>query len=422
MGGAVSKVFGGGTGAEESQTRQQQTSRPVIIPRQPPVIPLLTTGQGSRISVTPTFATAAPVGGVGPAPSVEDFRTLVRPLPMGDTFVAGQQAAAASAERRAAEGRIQDFLSGRVSGEQPIMPDLTGLNIGVSIDPSIAENREQLQQNLTALQGTVTSTIEDVQAQVQQIQDLPLPEVDVAGFDQITEWGVQQRNQLMNVDTQLGNQIGQLEQMYERLGRNAGGFIEARTRDLVEQRERARRDAARRGVSGPLAALATNPFDTSIADESAKAQQDIETARLQVREQQRLLAETRLGVQRQFEEVRRGEMAAMSEQFSQEDRRLQAGIARGEGVAGLAQVIQGGQGLLRNIIEDQTGLNQQALQQEFAELGLGAEIYNMVIQSQLARPTAQVSQGTSRTDSRTQGDVIGDIGRVFGMVGGAFGG
>ncbi len=48
-------------------------------------------------------------------------------------------------------------------------------------------------------------------------------------------------------------------------------FIQARVRPFLEQQEQARRGAARRGVFGPLQALATNPFTQAIADQTALA-------------------------------------------------------------------------------------------------------------------------------------------------------
>ncbi len=55
-------------------------------------------------------------------------------------------------------------------------------------------------------------------------------------------------------------------------------FIQARVAPFVEERERAARAASRRGVTGPLAALATNPFTRQIADQQALATVDAQAA------------------------------------------------------------------------------------------------------------------------------------------------
>jgi len=470
--GAISAMKGG-TGAQKSESESQSSTSPVVIPRFPAVIPSITTGQGSRISVTPRYntdqlntsgafgglarATGGTIGSGGAGgiagnfgglfnptvtqggnapekPTAQDYETISNPVRI-ETGSDGLDRVKENIARRkfdAAKGRIDEWNSwlageggprtggGEVQG--PAMEALTGLGINVNIDPSIAQTRQELFTNLEGLKGNVNAGLDSIGGQIAELQALKLPEIDTAGFDQISEWGDTQRGQLLNIDQNLSAQIGQLDQMYQRLGQNEGSFIEARTSQMREQREQAHRDAARRGLSGPLSALATNPFDVGIADEAAKAQMDVEQARLQVREQQRMVEETRIGVQQQFEEVRRGQLAAIGEKFAQAEGRIASATDRAGAIGGLNEVLQGGQSLLQSIINDQTGLNQNALQQEFMELGLGAEIYQMVINSQLETPTAQVSSSSSSGESSTQGDIIGDVGSIFGGIGGAMAG
>lgn len=65
--------------------------------------------------------------------------------------------------------------------------------------------------------------------------------------------------------------------------------MRARTQPFIEERERAARAAARRGVSGPLAALATNPYTARIADAATQATFDTQTAIRQGQEMTRAL-------------------------------------------------------------------------------------------------------------------------------------
>lgn len=115
-------------------------------------------------------------------------------------------------------------------------------------------------------------------------------------------------------------------------------FMQARVQPFVAQRERAGRDAARRGVSGPLSALATNPFTAQIAEQ--------------------------------------GSLAAFDSQ----------------------QAIAQRQVLARELAGDISGVGQQVLAQELAALGLSAEVIQMIINSQLEQTTDAQQFSESRTD------------------------
>jgi len=286
---------------------------------------------------------------------------------------------------------------------------LTGLDIDVSVNPEIATRREQLSENIEGIKQQVQGTITGIQQQIENINNLSLPEIDTARFDQITQQGEQQRGQLLQIDQGLGTQITQLEEAYQRLGESSNAFVEARTRGLMENREQARRDASRRGISGPLSALATNPIDSQIADERSKAAQDVADAQLNIRKEQRALQQTRLQVQQQFEQVRQGELTAVSEKFSQADQRFQAGRGQAVTAAGLEELVQGGASILQSLSSDQSGLNQQAFAQEITELGLGNEIFQMIVNSQLVTPTAQTSDSFGTSESSGGGDRWGDL-------------
>lgn len=286
----------------------------------------------------------------------------------------------------------------------PGAPALRELSIDVALDPNIAVRRGQIDQDIEGIKGQVQGTIAGIQQQIENINNLELPEVDTAQFEQIMEEGEQQRSQLLGIDQELGTQINALEGAYRQLGENSNAFVEARTRGLMESREKARRDASRRGISGPLAALATNPIDTQIADERSKAAQDVQEAQLQIRQEQRALQQTRLQVQQQFEEVRRGQLTATSEKFRQADERFSTGVSGAVSAAGLQELVQSGSSILSTLANDQSGLNQQAFAQEIAELGLGTEIFQMIVNSQLVTPTAQVSEATGSSFSQPAND------------------
>ena len=439
MGDSIGGFLGMGGEKSQSESYQESKSWPVTIPRLPPVIPRIGTGAGSYISVTPTYygqqtpgLPGATIGGpqVGPT-ATEQLNTpwwsgANIPSTPGVAVFGGETGGLSPVEylnKIVDPGRYEE-LKQQQQQEAFRPPDYTptGLDIQVSLDPSIATTRAEIQQGLVDLSDQVQGTITDIQGQIETVKAIELPDIDTARFEDISAMGDQQRVQLGQIDTQLGQQIGQLDQMYKRLGENQDSFLEARTRDLMTQRERARRDAARRGLSGSLASLATNPYDSQIADQRAEAQQEIEEARLHVRAQQRQLQETRLQVQRQFEEVRQGELNMLSEKFKQTEARFQAELGRETTAANLQEMVLGGQQLLQSILKDRSGLNAQAMAQELAELGLGMEVYQMVIGSQLAQPTGQraESYGESVSEAQRQGDILGDIGRIATGIGGLF--
>lgn len=139
-------------------------------------------------------------------------------------------------------------------------------------------------------------------------------------------------------------------------------FVQARVSPLVSERERARRDAVRRGVSGPLTALATNPFNQAISEEGARAAFDVQIAIKQSQE-----------------------------------------VARG-------------------LLGDISGEGRQLLEQELALFGLAQQEIRDIINSQLEQTVASSSQ-TQQTGAQKGllGPLAGGLGAVLGG-GGASGG
>ena len=132
-------------------------------------------------------------------------------------------------------------------------------------------------------------------------------------------------------------------------------FVQARTQPFVQARDAAARSAARRGVGGPLAALATNPFERELA-------------------QQRTLATAE----------------------------NQAAIARNQ------QMLQG-------LLGDISGQGQQMFEQELQLLGLTQQQARDIVASQLAPVTGQVSQ----TQQEQFGGLFpGGIPSMFSFLGG----
>ena len=76
----------------------------------------------------------------------------------------------------------------------------------------------------------------------------------------------------------IRNLIGDVQGDIQTLRGLENPFIQARVNPFIAQREQAARSAARRGVQGPLAALATNPFTSQIADQRALALQESQQA------------------------------------------------------------------------------------------------------------------------------------------------
>ena len=235
------KLFGG------AETKSED--RVSIIPRLPPVIPNISTGRGSFLNVTPTFATS------------------------------GQQI-------------------GEIRAPGPNVPitnrgALAGLDINLGFAPEIDEIRAETL-------GGRRNLLSNVQGDIETLRGLQNP------------------------------------------------FIRARVQPFIEQRERAARQASRRGVTGPLSALATNPFTRQIADQTALATAEAQTA------------------------------------------------------------IRSGQSLAQSLLTDISGEGQQLLAEELAALGLGNDVIQTIIASQLERPT--VTSGASKTTQQrgiTQG--FGDI-------------
>lgn len=133
--------------------------------------------------------------------------------------------------------------------------------------------------------------------------------------------------------------IGDVQGDIETLRGLENPFSRARVQPFIEQQERARRDATRRGVSGPLSALATNPFTQQIADQGA--------------------------------------LAAVETQGA----------------------IRQGQETIRGLLSDVSGEGRQLLEQELRLLGLGKDEIQQIIQSQLDQTVASEQESDSETQS-----------------------
>lgn len=172
----------------------------------------------------------------------------------------------------------------------------------------------------------------------------------------------------VDINTSLAPQIGELREEslagtrgligdvrgdIEALRALENPFTRARVQPFIEAQERARRDATRRGVSGPLSALATNPFTQQIADQGA--------------------------------------FAAFETQ----------------------QAIRQGQETVRGLLSDVSGQGEALLRQEMALLGLGQDEIEQIIQSQLEQPTF----ARQDSDSETQQGVASSIGQIAGGLG-----
>lgn len=165
----------------------------------------------------------------------------------------------------------------------------------------------------------------------------------------------------MDVDIGLAPQIGELREEGLAGFRNILGdvqgdiqtlrglenpFMQARVQPYISERERARRDATRRGVSGPLLAMATNPFTQNISEQGA--------------------------------------LAAFESQAA----------------------IREGQTLARQLASDISGSGQELLRQELALLGLSADVVQMIINSQLEQTTDSQSFSKSKTDPNIVGTLF----------------
>ncbi len=138
--------------------------------------------------------------------------------------------------------------------------------------------------------------------------------------------------------------IGDIQGDIETLRGMENPFIRARVAPFVAERERAAREASRRGVSGPLAALATNPFTARIAEAEALATMDAQGA------------------------------------------------------------IRAGQEQIRGLLSDVSGEGRQMLMQELELLGLSQQQIRDVIASQLER---QVQGVTTQKEQQERGVVTG---------------
>ena len=168
--------------------------------------------------------------------------------------------------------------------------------------------------------------------------------------------GLAPQIQALREETLAGRRglIGDVQGDIERLRGLENPFIRARVQPFVEQREQAAREAARRGVSGPLAALATNPFTAQIADQQALAQFDTQAA------------------------------------------------------------IRAGQQQVQSLLADVSGEGQQLLAQELELLGLSQQQVRDIINSQLERQI--VSQTDEKR--RQEAGIIPSLGSLAGGIGG----
>lgn len=160
----------------------------------------------------------------------------------------------------------------------------------------------------------------------------------------------------------VGTRIGQLDELRGTLGPD---FINARTADLQRQRAGAARAASRRGVSGPLAALATNPFDMAISQARALARSDILSGELNIQNSIRANNELRKALTGQAADIA-----------------------------------------------------QQRMQQELQVLGLTQQTMRDIIGSQLS--PALASSQFSKTEGGTPGGGGLPIGKIAGGIAGAF--
>lgn len=444
-GGIAGGLLGRGTGEQQSDSRSTsfQQSSPVLIPRLPPVIPSISTGRSS-ISVNPQF---------GGPPLPQQTSAAAGPITIAgrfqnkpEVFAAGTSASAQLDEPwfDSLPAQYHGILTGASSFEegvravnrlvnpqrydelvrqeqqerfQPRSEEiLTGLDIDVRPDPLIRQQREEVVAGLQTLREDVGRTITDARRIGKRVAAIPDVRVRTEDFDALRGEAAEQLASLEAQDSRL-NQLSQ------RLDALENPFVNARTAPLVEERERARRDAARRGISGPLSALATNPFDTQIANERANAAKEVQDARLDIENE-------RLQIQQQREVIRQGSLRVTAEQFQQDEARFQAALNRGLAGAEIQRVVGSAQQVVQSILSDISGEAQAALQQELFLLGIGQDMAQLIINSQLAQTTAQQSFGTSGSESEgfTRGDLLGDIGRgglagnqLFGE-GGFFGG
>lgn len=303
---------------------------------------------------------------------------------------------------------------------------LEGLDINIDIDPSIAQQRGALYQAVEGMKTQSQGTITDLRRQIKQVGKIALPEVDERGFRRLREQATAQRDRLRGLDQQLDRQIMQLNNLYQQLGSNQNRFIEARVSPLYAQRERAKRDAARRGISGPLATMATNPIDTQISQQRAEAAQEVLEAQMAVREQQRAVLGTKAAVSDSYEQIRMGELTAIAERYKQVESRFAAKMSKETLTKEIYGVIQESERMIENMIMDQRTLTTDQLAQELAELGLGLDIATMIVNSQLGQPTAQASKGTTIQSSAGtdtgQADMLGGFLRGYSFGGTLAGG
>ena len=206
--------------------------------------------------------------------------------------------------RTGAGSRIgADLQFGRIGGQEDAPFGLTGVDIDVGLSPEIAALREEA---LTGRRGLIG----DVRGDIETLRGLRNP------------------------------------------------FIAARTQPLIEQRERAAREASRRGVTGPLAALATNPFDRELAQQRTLAEFDTQAA------------------------------------------------------------IRSGQEQIRALLGDVSGEGRALLEQELRLLGLGQQEIQQIIGSQLEQTVAQRRESDAETDTGifqplSAGNLLTGIGDIF---------
>lgn len=148
--------------------------------------------------------------------------------------------------------------------------------------------------------------------------------------------------------------IGDVQGDIETLRGIENPFMRARVQPFVEQQAAAAREATRRGVSGPLAALATNPFTRQIADQQALATFDTQ------------------------------------------------------------QAIRAGQEQIRTLLSDVSGEGQALLAQELELLGLSQQQIRDIIASQLSRDVVS----TTDTRTRDEEGIVPTLGSLAGGIGG----
>lgn len=373
--------FLGGSG------EQQAFSQPQPIGRMPPAFPTITTAGGTTITtggdVTQSRARVRRPG--------DDF--FIDQFTLANPFVNVAFAPQIAALRDESLGITRELL-GMTPAEMARLAQAFQFDVGANLP--------------TAISGQF-----DVPSQIGDVFSMPRA-ISGAGVD---------------LPSTLPEEIGFIST--ENLDQNP--FFRARATPFIQAMDDARREASRRGISGPLAELGINPIRGALSEQRAQAELETRAHNLGVFQNQLAAEQARFSSALAEEQARfaseqgvfgselaaeqarfqsglgvfEAQMAAEQARFASERERFSTALQQELGRLGAEgarfEAEQSLRNLQRQLAQDISGESQRVLSQELAAIGMSNQEIELILGSML--PTTELGQVS--TGEQTQGILSG---------------